>query len=75
MEIIKPIDHILGIKLLFKINLKKRWKLSGPNSGELGEGSFGKVIMGLNIDTGEIMAVKQISLAGLSQTTYLEVYY
>lgn len=30
----------------------------------LGVGAFGKVFMGLNLDTGELIAVKQISLEG-----------
>lgn len=36
-----------------------RWKLGG----EIGKGSFGNVHIGLNEDTGELIAVKQLSLA------------
>lgn len=36
-----------------------RWQLGGL----IGEGGFGKVYMGMNLDTGEIMAVKQVVLA------------
>ena len=37
-----------------------RWQ----KGGVLGVGAFGKVFMGLNLDTGELIAVKQISLEG-----------
>ncbi|KAL4488046.1 hypothetical protein ABPG72_009384 [Tetrahymena utriculariae] len=40
-----------------------RWQ-----SGEvLGTGSFGQVILGMNIDTGEFMAVKQVHIGGYNQ--------
>jgi len=40
------------------INVKKRWK-----QGEIiGHGSFGKVMMGLNLETGCMMAVKQVQI-------------
>ena len=45
---------------------KYRWK-----KGEMiGHGAIGKVYMGLNFDTGEMMAVKQIQLAGTRTHTH-----
>ena len=41
--------------------------------GLLGSGGFGKVFMGLNLDTGELVAVKQIMLIGDVQQRGKEV--
>ena len=38
----------------------------------LGQGSFGKVTLGLNIETGEMMAVKQVDIQCVRPTN--EVY-
>jgi serine/threonine protein kinase len=47
----------------FRQESKIRWK-----QGEmLGQGAFGSVFLGLNIDTGELMAVKQIATDDVSR--------
>ena len=38
----------------------------------LGTGSFGSVVFGLNKDTGEVMAVKQVPISDLTETNTLE---
>lgn len=37
-----------------------RWQ----KGGLIGSGAFGKVFLGLNLDTGELLAVKQVALVG-----------
>jgi serine/threonine protein kinase len=37
----------------------------------LGQGAFGSVYLGLNMDTGELMAVKQIDINGISTSDLL----
>ena len=39
---------------------KKRRKIKWKEGELVGHGSFGRVILGFNLDTGELMAVKQI---------------
>jgi hypothetical protein len=46
-----------------------RWK-----EGEvIGHGSFGRVILGLNLDTGSIMAVKQVQIGQVNTAAQQEV--
>ncbi|KRX01163.1 Protein kinase-like domain [Pseudocohnilembus persalinus] len=45
------------VKKLKNKNNKIRWK----EGQHLGSGSFGQVILGMNLDTGELMAIKQIN--------------
>ena len=64
------------IKYISKIQVGKlngiariRWK-----EGEvIGHGSFGRVVSGLNLSTGEIMAVKQVHIGGLQSPAAKEV--
>ena len=37
----------------------------------LGQGAFGTVFLGLNTDTGELMAVKQIDTKGITESDLL----
>lgn len=39
----------------------------------IGNGSFGRVVLGLNRDNGEIMAVKQVHIGGLSSQIIQDV--
>lgn len=47
-----------------------RWK-----EGEvIGHGSFGRVVSGLNLTTGEIMAVKQVHIGSVQAPNVKEVF-
>ena len=41
--------------------LVKRWQVTET---ELGRGAFGKVFLGMNSDTGELIAVKRVDIEG-----------
>jgi hypothetical protein len=49
---------LLAINNCLHLYILLRWK---PGDF-LGQGSFGKVTLGLNIETGEMMAVKQVDI-------------
>jgi hypothetical protein len=66
----KFIVHALAHALLYTdtICTTPRTLIASHNiNKQIGEGSFGKVFMGLNEKTGELFAVKQISLMDGSQ--------
>ena len=58
----------LLLRDLFVLTIN-RWK-----QGEIiGHGSYGKVIMGLNIETGCMMAVKQVQIGGVNTSAQQDV--
>jgi mitogen-activated protein kinase kinase kinase len=44
------------------ISTTSRHPVSWQLGGLIGEGAFGKVYLGMNLDTGELMAIKQVAL-------------
>jgi len=52
-----------------KINRIHRWK----EAEVIGNGSYGRVVMGLDLQTGSIMAVKQVQLGNMDSAIQQEV--
>ena len=55
------------VSILSKQSLRPK-KIRFKEGELLGHGSFGRVILGLNIDNGELMAVKQVQITGFNNS-------
>jgi hypothetical protein len=46
------------------------FSINWQQGGLIGAGAYGKVYLGLNVDTGELLAVKQVSLPNVGESEY-----